>query len=316
MRQQPVKTGDYGIGQMIHAVHMTDDVPTLNKFYEEVFGGLLYLGVDEPNFLPVEDRWAGLLQISDFCVETMAPNMPPDVQKPVGKFYAKFGKHLHSVGYRVDDLNGLGDHMIAEGVYIGRPGGGKVERMSEIGEHPYFYPSPRDTAGLMVELCATDMPADPRLLDTWSSQRKMWECGHPLTIRRLAYVTLGTKDLEDAVGVYVKRLQAIPIHDGIDDAERCRFQVLQLGDCLLRLAEPLDQTSALGEHVQKWGNAIYSVTLRVRDLDSAEAWLAKHAVRTDRLRDDLLAASPEDCHGAPYFFTTANVPGDPFESRE
>jgi hypothetical protein len=76
MKQQAVKTGDYGIGQMIHSVHMTDDVPALNKFYEEVFGGLLYLGVDEPNFLPVEDRWAGLLQISDFCVETMASSTP------------------------------------------------------------------------------------------------------------------------------------------------------------------------------------------------------------------------------------------------
>ena len=112
MKQVPVKTGDYGIGQMIHSVPMTDDVPALNKFYEEVFGGLLYLGVDEPNFLPVEDRWAGLLQISDFCVETMAPNFPVDVTKPVGKFYSKFGQHLHSVGYHVDDLDGLGDHMI------------------------------------------------------------------------------------------------------------------------------------------------------------------------------------------------------------
>ena len=101
------KTGDYGIGIMIHSVHMTDDVPTLNKFYEEVFGGLMFMGVDEPNFLPVEDRWAGLIQISDFCVETMAPNLPADPTKPVGKFYSKFGKHLHSVGYKVDDLVGL-----------------------------------------------------------------------------------------------------------------------------------------------------------------------------------------------------------------
>jgi hypothetical protein len=58
------------------------------------------------------------------------------------------------------------------------------------------------------------------------------------------------------------------------------------------------------------------VTLRVRDLDSAATWLAKKEIRTERLRDDLLAANPDDCHGAPYFFTTANVPGDPFESGD
>ena len=39
----------------------------------------------------------------------MAPNFPVNVDKPVGKFYDKFGQHLHSVGYKVDDLVGLGD---------------------------------------------------------------------------------------------------------------------------------------------------------------------------------------------------------------
>src|SRR5258708_13032292 len=115
------KTGDYGIGIMIHSVHMTDDVPTLNRFYEEVSGGLMYMGVDEPNFLPVEDRWAGLIQISDLCIETMAPNLPADPTKPVGKFYSKFGKHLHSVGYKGNDLVGLANHLIKQRPYIAPP---------------------------------------------------------------------------------------------------------------------------------------------------------------------------------------------------
>jgi hypothetical protein len=155
------KTGDYGIGIMIHSVHMTDDVPALNRFYEDVFGGLMYMGVDEPNFLPVEDRWAGLLLVSDLCIETMAPNMPADPTKPVGKFYTKFGRHLHSVGYKVDDLVGLGNHLIEQGVYIGAPGGGKLDHIEE--SMTYFYPSPRDMYGLMAELCKVDMRNDPRL---------------------------------------------------------------------------------------------------------------------------------------------------------
>jgi hypothetical protein len=35
-----LKTGKFGLGTMIHSVHMTDDVAQLNRFYEEVFGGL------------------------------------------------------------------------------------------------------------------------------------------------------------------------------------------------------------------------------------------------------------------------------------
>jgi hypothetical protein len=53
---------------------------------------------------------------------------------------------------------------------------------------------------------------------------------------------------------------------------------------------------------------IYGITLSVRDLDSAEAWLDKKNIRTTRPRAGLLAANPHDCFGAPYFFTTDSVP--------
>ncbi len=43
----------------------------------------------------------GLVLVSDLCIETMGPRMPADPTKPAGKFYTKFGRHLHSVGHRV-----------------------------------------------------------------------------------------------------------------------------------------------------------------------------------------------------------------------
>ncbi len=314
MKQVPKKTGDFGIGQMIHSVHMTDDVRKLTKFYEEVFGALTYMGLDEPNYLPPEDRWATLVLFSDLSIEPMAPNTPVNPQLPVGKFFTKFGRHLHSAGYHVDDLFGLGNYMIGQDVYIGAPGGGQVTDMKQIEALPYFYPSPKATNGLMIELCALDMPDDPRLLDTWSSQVKMWELGHPLTMKRLQYLTLAVKDLDEATNTYVKALQAIPVAEGLDDGEACRYQVVHLGDCLIRLAQPLDANSKMGQHVEKWGSTIYGITMKVADLDSAEAWLAKKNIRTSRLRPDLVAADPEDCFGAPYFFTTEVIPGDPFDA--
>jgi hypothetical protein len=311
MQKTVTTTGDHGIGIMIHVVHMTDDVAKLTKFYEEVFLGYTYLGQDEINFLPNEDRWATLIMIGDYCVEAMAPNQPVNPQLPVGKFYTKFGQHLHSVGYKVDDLEGLGDRLIDQGVYIGKPGGGKIEKMDP--ETVYFYPSPRDTAGLMVELCRTDMPDDPRLSQYWTSMASMWR-NSPLTIDRLAYVTLGVKDLEQGVSRYVDTMQAVLVSEGIDDEIQAKYQILHLGDCLLRLVEPLDKTSDLGKHVEQWGNMIYSVTFKVVDLDSAEEWLNRKGVKTSRLRPGLLAADPADTFGAPYFFTPETVPNDPFES--
>ncbi len=310
--QKPVaKTGDFGIGLMVHAVHMTDDVRRLNRFYEEVFGGVLYMGVAEPSYFPPEDRWASLIMISDLCIETMAPNAPIDPAKPVGKFYSRFGERLHSVGYLVDDLVGLGNRLIENGVHIGKPGGGRINEMDS--EIAYFYPTPKATSGLMVELCRTHMPADLRELDSWSSMRKFWELSHPLGIKRMLYVTLGVRDLDSAVKVFVDTLQGMPIAEGIDDGGHYKFAVIQLGDCLLQIGEPLDEESSLGLHVARWGNMIYSVTFRVRDLDSAQAWLNSKGIKTFRPRADLLAADPADTFNAPYFFTTAVLTGDPLE---
>ena len=309
MKREYKTTGDYGIGNMIHFVHMTDDVHKLNDFYARVFGGYRYMGIDELNYLPPEDRWASLVMVADTCIETMAPNFPIDVNKPVGKFYTKFGQHLHSVGYKVDDLAGLADRLLEKGIYIGAPGGGKIEKLDP--ETVYFYPSPRDTAGLMVELCKTDMRNDPKDQDTYTELMRLYE-QHPMTFDRFSYVTLGVKDLDSAVATYVDVMQAVPIQDGIDDDLQCKYMTLQLGDCLLQLAQPLEMDSDLGRHVEKWGNCIYSLRWKVLDLDSAEAWLNKQGVRTTRLRENLVYCNVDDTHGAPMFFTTEEIPGDPF----
>jgi hypothetical protein len=309
VKKQAKVTGDYGLGQMVHVVHMSDDAQELRGFYERVFGAFVYMGVDEQNYLPVEDRYATLLMIADLCIETMAPKMPADPQRPVGRFYTKFGRHLHSVGYKVEDLPGLTDRLIEKGIYIGKPGGGRVEKADP--EIMYVFPSPRDTAGLLVELSKHDMPNDPRDLETWSSLEKMWR-HHPLTIERFSYVTLGVKDLESAVKTYIDTMQAIPIAYGTDPDLQAKYQTLQLGDCLLQIAEPQAEDSDLGRHVATWGNMIYSLRFLVRNLDSAQAWLNENDVRTTRLREGLLVTNVEDCLGAPIFLSTEEIEGDPF----
>jgi Glyoxalase/Bleomycin resistance protein/Dioxygenase superfamily len=309
VKKQVRETGDHGIGQMVHVVHMSDDAQQLREFYEDVFGGFVYMGVDEPNYLPWEDRYATLLMIGDLCIETMAPKLPANPALPVGKFYTKFGRHLHSVGYKVEDLPGLAQRLLDRGVHIGKPGGGKLEKPDP--ETMYFFPSPRDTAGLMVELSKHDMPNDPRDLETWSSLARGWRT-HPLTIQRFQYVTLGVKDLAAAVRTYIDVMQAVQIETGTDEDLQASYATLQLGDCLLQVAQPLSADSDLGRHVAKWGNMIYSLRFAVSDLQSAQSWLNKHDVRTTVIRDGLLVTDPDDCFGAPIFFSTEPIAGDPF----
>lgn len=316
MAIKPVtKTSEYGIGQMVHVIHMTDDVRKLQAWWEDVFGGFSYMGIDEPNYLPIEDRHACLLMVRDLCIEVMAPafNEQGEVnspQLPVGKFYSRFGQHLHSVGYFVDDIVGLGNHMIDNGIYIGKPGGGAVEKMDDP-SLMYFYPSPKFTAGLMVEISKHPMPNDPREKEEWSSLAKVTE-HHPLTIERFSYVTLGVRDLDEAVKVYVNAFKAIPLEEGIDEDLGAKYATLHLGDCLLQIAQPLEPTSDLGQHVEKYGNFIYSLRFKVRDVDSAEAWLAQKDVKTSRPRPGLLVLQPNDTFNAPIFLSDEEIKGDPF----
>jgi hypothetical protein len=57
------------------------------------------------------------------------------------------------------------------------------------------------------------------------------------------------------------------------------------------------------------------ITFKVKNLDDAEAWLNKKLIRTSRPRAGIVAARPEDCYGAPYFFTTDTIPNDPFQKE-
>lgn len=304
MKQIARRTGDHGIGQMVHVIHVTEDAQALREFYERVLGGFVYMGVDGPNYLDWEDRYATLLMVGDLCIETMAPKMPPDPRFSIARFHTKYGRHLHSVGYKVDDLIGLQRRLLDRGISISSPGGGKLTDVDP--DAAYLFPSPRDTAGLLVELTTHDMRGDPRLLDTWSSLEGMWRT-HPSTLAGFSSVVLAVRDLAAAVQTYVDALQAVPLASGTDPELDTDFQVLQLGDCLLEIVRPRSPDSELGQHVATWGNMIYGLRFLVRDLDAAASWLESNGVRTKRIRDDLLVTDPEDSHGAPMFFGTRHA---------
>ena len=125
-------------------------------------------------------------------------------------------------------------------------------------------------------------------------------------------MTLGVRDLESAVEVYVKAFKAIPLVEGIDEDLGAKYVVLHLGDCLLQIAQPLEPTSDLGRHVEQYGNFIYSLRFKITDVDSAEAWLAKKDVKTSRPRPGLLVLEPNDTFNAPIFLTAEEIQGDPF----
>lgn len=303
MQKVITRTSQWGLGTMIHAIHMGDDVLALNAFYEDVFGAVLFMGVDEPSYLPPEKRLASLVLIGDLCVETMAPEQPLDATTPVGKYFDKFGPSWHSIGYKVDDLPGLGRHLQAENVFIGKPGGGPVEDLEET---IYFYPHPRHTGGVMVECCKVEMRDDPRLREDWSSLRKLW-LAHPLGAIGLAWVTIGVVDLDEHLELYRRLFEVEPLVAEDNAAAGYRSQFVQFGDAVVEMAMPIEPATPLADHVAAYGDKVFGVTLRVVDLDRAAVHLASKGVRTTRLDADTLVADPAGTLGAPWSFTTRDI---------
>ena len=130
---------------MYHVIHLSDDVPTINAWYEKVFDADVWMGGEHLHWSETEDRYAALVSVSDLCVEPMAPKLPPDDRYPVGRFFLRNGSRFHSAGHMVDDIEGFARHLLDHDVYIGLPGGGRMEEVPP--DIYYFYPSPRSVGG-------------------------------------------------------------------------------------------------------------------------------------------------------------------------
>ncbi len=317
MQLQIRKTGPYGFGLMYHVIHLADDVPALNDWYRKVFDAEWWWPADGLNWSEVEDRYASLLAVSDLCVETMAPKLPANEAYPVGRYFLRHGARFHSLSSLVDDIEGFAQHLLDRGVYIGMPGGGRMEAVPP--DIYYFYPSPRSVGGLNLQITRnTDgaysaaVGTDPRIQDDWDDRAQRW-AEHPLGIERLGYATMAVADVDATLPVLLDLWGAVPVYDGVDEERGARSHFVQLGHLLLELASPLP-TSADGPmaaHVARFGDALYQMTFLVRDLDAVEAYLPTVDVRCTRTSPAVVSADVDDCLGANYAFSTRTCPSDP-----
>ncbi|AKK25479.1 hypothetical protein [Mycobacterium sp. EPa45] len=297
MRHQPSKTGPFGIGALIHVIHVSADIRELNAWYEDVFGGLVFLGLDEPTYLAEEKRWASLLMISDYCVETVAPEIPVDDRTAFGRFYGRYGERLHSIGFVSDDVVALAEDLTDRGIRCG---------LQQANDRTWFFPRPRDIGGLIIEFIDDLVAEDPRLREEWSSLQRLW-AAHPLGIEGLAYVTVGTRSRLATQEIFTGLWSAQLFGETSDSTPGAKSSWLSVGDIVVELAEPSDSTADVADYVAASDNAVYSVTFRVKDLDSVQAYLASKSIKTERI-GDLVRTAPEDCHGARYQFTTSGAP--------
>lgn len=290
-----MRTGPFGIGTLIHVIHVSDDIRRLNSWYEDVFGGLVFHGLDEPSYLDGEKRWASLLMVSDYCVETVSPQLPADPKTAFGRYFERHGAGLHSLGYVADDLNGLAQALGEQDVNCA---------LQSANGMTWFFPRPRDVGGTIIEFIDGLIPEDPRLREEWSSLRRLW-ASHPLTIEGLSHVTIAARDAAHTYEIWDKLFAPVFLLQTADEVLKTDSWWFDLGDSVVELAQPSAADSPLHEQIDRIDNAVYSVSLAVRDLDSAERHLQAHNIRTNRPASAVLLAEPDDCFNARYQFVAA-----------
>src|SRR4029453_12681281 len=91
----------FKIGKLFHLTQVVDDLEVVDRWYDDVFAvERFYNGYEE-----LSGRNASLIAIGDLVLEPMTPaKVEPLKNQSVKRFHARFGQHLHSIAWYVDDL--------------------------------------------------------------------------------------------------------------------------------------------------------------------------------------------------------------------
>ena len=305
------------IGELFHVVHVVDDLPEAEVWYDKVFSPTYMFRRHESD---LDHRIASLMLIADLPAEPLSPFPTPAGRSgTIGKFAHRFGQRLHSLAFYTDSVAEGYERFRSHGVRVSGDGGVPLTSAPTRGG---IYTHPRDSFGLL-ELMEPRIGGsggapigdslgecyDPRLKGdhdpTW------WIREHPLGIRRTGRITVLVDDIDRATELYCKCLDAEVFHEAGNPR---RVFVLVGPSTVIELAAPRpDSEESAG--LDHDGPMIWSVTFEVSDLAAAAGHLRSSGCRFRETDGQLLVATG-DAKGARYAFTEVPVPGDPRMASE
>ncbi len=294
----------FQIGRLFHVIHISDDLPTLDAWYDDVYAPRW--GIMDNTYSEHEMRYASLPVVADTIVETMAPARVPGAESlPVARFEAKFGRRWHSLAWYVDDVGEIYDHLQQRGVRLTGHHGSAVGSRPQRGP---IYTHPRDTH-TQLEFYSPVPDIDFRFHDDFDATA--WE-RHPIGIKRLAYATIVVGDVARATDFFTEGLHGHVICERQSTLTMTRNVYVLIGsDTVVELAQPLDGESLAGRDLATNGDMCHAIAWHVNDLDATAEYLASRHIRVIDRDDATLVADPADSFGAVTRFTTDDIPGDP-----
>jgi methylmalonyl-CoA/ethylmalonyl-CoA epimerase len=200
---------------------------------------------------PGDTHWTTILRIGPAQIALFAAS-PDDSSGTIARYVDRYGAGLHSLAWRVADLQGAEDRVRSQGL--------TVTGVNRAARHWFFHP--KETFGILIEL--TDQGVgEPRPT-----------APTPGPARDIAWMTAVVGDVEAPRALFEELLGAravsgLPAGNPEDEAT----VDLAIGDTVLRLAQPKSDRSRYAStsetataNVREVRRGLYSFTLRVDDL--------------------------------------------------
>jgi len=306
----------FKIGKVFHLTHVVDDLDVVDRWYDDVFAvDRFYHGYEE-----LAGRTASLIAIGDIVLETMMPAKEEPLKNPsVKKFHDRFGQHLHSIAWYVDDVQAI-SRRLDEANYrlfnlVGQPVR-PPHTATAVWTHPRETPGQLEFAaygdfqGMESPTSSFSLPAipDPRMQEGWSTEP--WR-QHPLGIERASSIGVVVADLAGAKQLYCDVLGGKQIHEETV-AGRKRSAFVAIGeDTVVELAEPLSPNSEEGRELEKNGPGIDSLIFKTNDLGRADEFLRAKGLASEPDGPDTIVLGCDQAFGMRLGFTQRELPNDP-----
>jgi len=298
-------------GKLFHIIHLTGDLPALEAWYDDVFG--VRRGFLDNNYMPGEKRDASLVVLGDCVIEPLAPAFRVDGWDlmPLGRFYKRFGTHWHSIAWYTDDAGDIWQRCTDNGIRCYIEGGVVADKRPPANMAVMTHPKDTVTQLEFFNPAGSGiLDRDPRFQADWDPN--WWVTNHPLGLRRLAYTTVLTRDLDRAKHVYTDVLGGTLLFENASDLTGTSNSYVLIGDSsIVELATPnSDGTIAAADQAAN-GEIHHAATFNVVDLDRAEKYFTSKGIKVLERDDSTLVTDPATTQGVPFRWTTWSVPGDP-----
>jgi catechol 2,3-dioxygenase-like lactoylglutathione lyase family enzyme len=282
----------FKINRVFHLTHVVDDLEAASSWYRDVFAAQ-----------PLGHSGGGhtgggihLMLIGDIVVMPMTVG-PADA--PAQRFRQRFGQHLHSIAWFVEDPVDLVRSLLARGVSLRDELGQPLEHLDADDVDHEIWTPPRQ-APCLIEFWPVPWESksglgDPRFEPGWSPA--MWS-EHPLGIQRTACLTTVTPDIDSSAAFFTDVLGGTTIADLASTQWGTRSRFVQVGEhTVIELAQPLDATSRAATDLDAHGPILHATTFQVTDLGRAAEHLADKGVGVERPSPNALVIDPDDSAG-------------------